>query len=386
MDRTRRTLIQSAALGAALAGTSSHLLGHPMMQEGQEPATADKKLRLLILGGTGFLGPHVVQRALDRGHEMTLFNRGRTNNHLFPDLEKLRGDRDGDLKALEGREWDAVVDTSGYFPRIVKDSAELLRDSVDQYVFISTLSVFASNSEPDQDETGAVGTIEDETVEQITGTTYGPLKALCEQAAEAAMPGRVSNIRPGLIVGPGDNSDRWTYWPVRIAEGGEVLAPGKPDNAVQIIDARDLANFIIHSIEAKVVGVYNAIGPAEILSMETMLDACKKGTESDAEFTWVDADFLSEHGVRAWQDMPAWVSADVEGYAGFGRTSRKKAIEAGLEFRPISETARDTVAWYHDRVAKIEEATGQPYRPRAGLSREREAEVLAAWAESKKGR
>lgn len=385
MDRTRRTLIQSAALGAALAGTTGPLFGRPHPHETQDAPPADKKLKLLILGGTGFLGPHVVQRALDRGHEMTLFNRGRTNNHLFPDLEKLRGDRDGDLKALEGRKWDAVVDTSGYVPRLVTDSADLLKDAVDQYVFISTLSVFASNNEPN-DETAAVGTLEDETVEQITGTTYGPLKALCEQAAEASMPGRVSNIRPGLIVGPGDSTDRWTYWPVRIAEGGNVLAPGDPSNPVQIIDARDLANFIIHSIEAKAVGIYNAIGPAETLTMGSMLDQCKKGTASDAEFTWVDADFLSENGVRAWQDMPAWVAATTPGYAGFGLTSRKKAIAAGLEFRPISETARDTVAWYHGRVAEIEEKSGQTYRPRAGLSRERETEVLAAWAESKKDR
>src|SRR5688572_29497367 len=197
-------------------------------------------MRLLVLGGTKFLGRAVVEAAVARGHEPTLFHRGLTNPGLFPDLEHLRGDRDGGLAALQGRTWDAVIDPSGYVPRIVRASAELLADAVEHYTFISSISVYPSFPTPGMDESSPVGTLEDPTVEDVPAH-YGPLKALCEQAAEAAMPGRVFHVRAGLIVGPNDPSDRFTYWPVRVAKGGDVLAPGSPERPVQIIDVRDLA-------------------------------------------------------------------------------------------------------------------------------------------------
>ncbi len=377
MHTSRRQLLKASAVGVAAGLVGSCVA----------PGKARRKLRLLILGGTGFLGPHTVRAALARGHEMTLFNRGRTNTHLFPELEKLRGDRDGDLKALEGRSWDAVIDTSGYVPRIAGLSAELLAEAVEQYVFISTLSVYAQEDLVGQDETAEVGKLEDETVEQITGTTYGPLKALCEQAVERALPGRTTVIRPGLIVGPGDTSDRFSYWPVRIAGGGEVLAPGKPEYKTEIIDVRDLAEWIIHVIEQRHVGVYNAIGPAEHMTMGQMLEGCKEGLESDASFTWVDEAFLFENGVRAWAHMPAWIPPKMgdQDYSGYGTTSRKRAIAAGLTFRPVADTARATVKWHEERCEKWLEDHEEPYKLRSGITRERESELLAAWSESKQG-
>ncbi len=210
-------------------------------------------MKLLVLGGTVFLGRHLVEAATARGHSVTLFNRGQHNPELYPEVEKLRGDRDSDLSALQGRRWDAVIDTCGYLPRAVRASAELLADAVDHYTFISSISVYADFHTPAMDESAPVGTLADETVEEVTGETYGPLKALCEQAAERALPGRVLNIRPGLIVGPHDPTDRFTYWPVRVARGGEVLAPGRPHVPVQVIDGRDLAEWTVRMVEARQV-------------------------------------------------------------------------------------------------------------------------------------
>ncbi len=369
---TRREFIQTSIGSSAAVAFGAAIPFSAMKAFAADPAP--KKLNILILGGTGFLGPKVVERAIERGHTVTLFNRGRTNTHLFPDLEKLQGDRDGDLVALEGRDWDAVIDTSGYVPRIVKMSAELLADHCKHYTFISTISVYAGAPRAGLDETDPVGTLEDPTVEEITGQTYGPLKALCEQAAEEAMPGRVAVIRPGLIVGPGDNTDRFTYWPVRIARGGEVLAPDSPDAAAQVIDVRDLANWMILCVEKNVTGVYNATGPNKPMTFGEMLEGCRKGVGSDAIFTWVPTEFLREHQVAPWSDMPVWVPAEGD-YTGFAQRSIEKAVRAGLTFRPISDTARDTLAWYmtlpEERQARL----------RAGISPEREAEVLAAWHE-----
>jgi len=277
---TRREFLAStAALGAitifqpwrsvsAFASTDTHPL---LMKEGlvvdglKDIPLAETKLKILILGGTGFLGPHIVQYADARGHAITLFNRGKTNSHLFKGHEKLVGDRDplkGDgLGALAGRDWDAVIDTSSYFPRITSASCELLKDHVGFYALVSSISVYKDTATVGMDEKSPVGTLEDETVEEITGGSYGPLKALCEKAAEGEMPGRVAVIRPGLIVGPRDNSDRFTYWPVRVERGGEVLAPGKPSDAAQWIDARDLARFCVKSVEDRLAVVFNAVGP-----------------------------------------------------------------------------------------------------------------------------
>lgn len=339
-----------------------------------------KPLKMLILGGTAFLGPEIVEAAQAHGHTLTLFNRGKTNPGLFPDLETLLGDRDPKkapgLDALKDRKWDAVIDTSGYVPRVVKASAELLAPNVPHYVFISTISVFGDTSKPNMAEDGPLATVPDETSEDVN-QYYGALKALCEKAAEAAMPGKVANVRPGLIVGPGDRSDRYTYWPVRVARGGEVLAPGDGSDPVQYIDVRDLAQWVVHLVEARTMGVFNATGPADKLTMKAFLDACQAGCGQDgkpaeASFTWVDTAFLEQQQVSPWSDLPVWVPAQGDS-AGFATIDCRKAIGAGLKFRPPVETAHDTLAWWQqqpdERRAKL----------RGGLTPEREAEVLAQW-------
>jgi len=337
------------------------------------PAFGDTKKTLLILGGTRFLGPAVVDAAKKSGWTITLFNRGKSNPGLFPDLEHLPGDRNGDLKSLEGRSWDAVVDTSGYFPRQVKDSATLLAPHVRQYLYISSISVYSDLSKPGVDETGPVAILKDPTVEKVDENTYGGLKALCEKAAEAAMPGRVTNVRPGLIVGPDDGTDRFTYWPVRVARGGEVLAPNRPEDAVQFIDVRDLGTWIVKCLDAKTVGVFNATGNP--LPVGTLLDTCKATSGSDARFTWVDASFLEARKVSAWSDLPCWLPPTGED-AGGNHVSNLRATGKGLVFRPLRDTCKDTLDWWRtlpkERTAK----------PKSGLTPEREAQVLAAWHEA----
>ena len=333
-------------------------------------------MKLLILGGTVFLGRHIVQAALERGHEVTLFNRGQHNPDLFPETEKLRGDRDGDLSALRNRHWEAVIDTSGYVPRIVRDSAELLADRVAHYTFISTISVYADYRQPNMDETYPVGTLADESVEEVNGDTYGPLKALCEQAVEQAMPSRALIIRPGLIVGPDDPTDRFTYWPRRVVDGGEVLAPGRPDRQVQIIDVRDLAEWTVRMAESHATGIFNATGPDHLLTMGRMLDECRAVSHSDAQFTWVPEAFLLEVGVQPWSDLPVWLLQETtDEWRGMLAADCRRAIAAGLTFRPLAETIQATLAWDATRPADVQR--------RAGLSREREAEVLRAWQESR---
>lgn len=302
---------------------------------------------------------------------MTLFNRGKTNPELFPDLEKLRGDRKDDLEALKGRRWDAVIDTSGYVPRHVKMSAQLLAPSVDFYVFVSTVSVYADFENPYMDEDYPVGKLEDETVEKVDMETYGPLKALCEQAAEAAMPGRVANVRPGLIVGPLDRSDRFTYWPARVARGGEVLAPGDGTDFTQFIDVRDVAEFLVMCIERRIAGVYNVDSPPDSLTMRQLLETCRTVIPTDATFTWVPTDFLDEHEVAPWSEMPCWLPVAVE--PSIGRISTARARRAGLGRRPIEETIRDTLDWWQREPAERHE------NMRSGMKPERESEVLAAW-------
>jgi 2'-hydroxyisoflavone reductase len=299
-----------------------------------------------------------------------LFNRGRHHPELYSHLERLRGDRDGGLAALQGRRWDAVIDTCGYVPRVVQASAELLASAVDHYTFISSISVYAEFPRvPGIDERAAVGRLADATVEEVTGETYGPLKALCEQAVERAMPGRALHIRPGLIAGPFDPSDRFTYWPHRVAQGGEVLAPGRPERLVQFIDARDLAGWIIHLVEAGQTGIYNATGPDYELTMQRLLDECQSVSGSDARFVWVSDEFLLEAGVVAWTEVPLWApEARAPGLAAADCT---KAIASGLLFRPLAVTIRDTLAWDAARPATVER--------RAGLKPERERQVLEAW-------
>ncbi len=361
MNRNRREFVKTAAAagtGAALAGALPRL---PKV----------KPLKILILGGTAFLGPSVVEVARARGHVLTLFNRGKTNPGLFPDIERLHGDRNGDLKSLEGRNWDAVVDTSGFVPRLVTMSATLLAPSVKQYVFISTISVFAEGIKPGAAEDGPLATMPDESNEEVS-KYYGALKALCEKAADKAMSGRAWNVRPGLIVGPGDKSDRFTYWPVRVAKGGEVLAPGDGNDPVQFIDVRDLAAWIVLGIERNLTGVYNATGPAGSLTMRGMLEGIKKGTGGDARFTWVSTEFLEKKEVAPWSDLPVWVPSR-NGEEGFARINCAKAVASGLAFRPVTATAKDTLAWHktlpQDRRGKL----------LAGITIDRERELLAAW-------
>jgi 2'-hydroxyisoflavone reductase len=369
MPTTRREFLQlsAAASGALCFGTLDRAFA-----QGSAVSSAEVPLRILILGGTGFIGPHQVRYALARGHAVTLFNRGRTNPHLFPEVEKLRGDRDGDLEALKGREWDAVIDNSASIPRRVRDSAQLLEDAVGQYLYISTLSVYQGFPEPGMDETAPVRTIDDPTIEEVTGRTYGALKALCEREAQRAFPGRATIVRPGLIVGPGDRTDRWTYWPVRIDRGGEVLAPADPTDLVRYIDARDLAEWCVHMLERREPGVYNAVGPRSHLSVAGMLYGIRAITSVAVSFTWVNADFLAERDVRPWSHMPAWLPPR-DGNEGYGSISRARAIEKGLSFRPLAVTAQDTLEWWKSLPEE------RRSRPRAGLSAEREAEVLAAW-------
>ena len=384
MKLSRRGLLKGMAAFGSLwavgcAATKERKEGG---QVAQASASGGGK-RILILGGTGFLGPQLVEAARSRGHTVTLFNRGKTRPHLFPDVEKLHGDRDpknGEgLKVLEGRSWDVVIDTSGYVPRVVRASAELLAPNVGHYVFISTISVYKELPQPGMGEDAPLATVDDPTNENIR-ENFGALKALCEQAAEAAFPGRTTNIRPGLIVGPDDPTQRFTYWPVRVAQGGEVLAPGGGSDPVQFIDVRDLAEWTILAIENRDMGVFNAVGPARPLTVREMLEACKQASGSNATFTWADAAFLERQNVRPWMDMPVWMPPTGE-LAGMSSVSNAKAMARGLKFRPVLDTARDTLTWFNglppERQAEL--------RKRAGLTPEREREVLAAWHQQQAG-
>lgn len=327
---------------------------------------------LLVLGGTGFLGPHVVEAALAQGWTVTLFNRGKTNPDMFPDLEKLRGDRDGKLEALEGRRFRAVIDTSGYVPRVVRQSAELLAPNVGQYMFVSSVSAYADFTKMGIDETYGVAQLEDPTVEDVP-QFYGGLKAACEATVEEVLPGRTTNVRPGLIVGPGDPTDRFTYWPARIDQGGEILSPGTPDDPIQVIDARDLAAWMIGALEQVHTGVYNLVGPFPPTTIGALLDTCVAQAKTPGSLVWADKDFLEANEVAPWMQMPVWVPPGAEGYEGFAQIDATRAKDTGLKTRSLEETVRDTLAWWRelpeDRRGKM----------RAGISRERETELLAAW-------
>ena len=367
MPCNRREFIGSSISAVSLAAAPFGAFG-----------AANRKLRILFLGGTGFLGPHTVRYALDRGHDITLFNRGRTNTDLFPELETIVGNRDPDidegLEGLKGREWDAVIDTSGYVPRITRASSELLADSVGQYLFVSTICQYDNWAEGGTGgtEERPRATLDDPTTEDIR-THYCALKAYCERAVEEAMPGRVTQIRPGLIVGPRDTTDRFTYWPVRIERGGEVLAPGKPSDPTQYVDVRDLARFMVHCLEQELTESYNVV--RNPMAFGDLLSACMSTIESDAELTWVPAEFLAEHDVQAWRDMPAWADSD-SAMAGALTWSADKALAAGLMISPVEDTIRDTLLWF--RSLPDERQT----RLRAGLSPDKEASVLEAWHSS----
>jgi 2'-hydroxyisoflavone reductase len=360
MPLTRRSFLGSSLSALALASA-------PGGARAVAPKPA-RKLKLLILGGTGFLGPALVEVAKARGHVLTLFNRGKTNPQLFPDVEKLRGDRDGKLDALRGRRWDAVIDDSGYVPRIVRMSAELLAPSVSRYLFVSTISVYREDIPRGSDETAPLQTIADEKNEDVR-TNYGALKVLSEKAAEAAVPGRTIVVRPTLIVGPGDPTDRFTYWPVRIERGGEVLAPGDGEDPVQLVDVRDLAGFMIGLVEAGEKGTYNAAGPEKALPMRDLLAACTAAAPGQAKLTWVPWPELEKAEVQPWAEMPAWIPRQLPESA-MATMSSARAIAKGLRFRPVAETAKDTLAWWRalpeERRKKL----------RAGIAEEKERAVL----------
>ena len=339
-----------------------------------------KKLRILILGGTGFTGPHQVRYALARGHRVTLFNRGKQPHEWPGEVEELIGDRNtGDLKALEGREWDVCIDNPTTLPFWVRDAGHVLRDKVGQYVFISTISVYAANDKP-ADESAAVlpYTGKDamaetaETLRASGGELYGPLKAVSEQEAKKQFPGMTTVIRPGLIVGPGDETDRFTYWPVRLARGGDVLAPGDGADPVQFIDARDLAEWTIRVAETRALGAFNATGPARPLSTRSMLSGIGTAVHAQAGLIWVPTKFLEAQKVEPWSDLPVWVP-DQGDSTGFARRNIGKALAVGLTFRPLGATAADTLDWFRQQPAE------RQAKLKAGLSAQREAEVLAAW-------
>lgn len=377
IDR-RRFLTGSlaASFAAACGGSRKDSPSSPAPTSEPKPAARPAPKTILILGGTGFLGPHVVTTARERGHTVTLFNRGKTHPGLFPDVEKLQGDRDGKLDALKGRTWDAVVDTSGYVPRIVKMSAELLAPSVKHYLFVSTISVYDADKIPNADEDAPLLKLADPTTENVR-ESYGALKAACEAAAEAAMPGRVANIRPGLIIGPGDPTGRFTHWPTRMADGGEVLVPGDGTTPVQYIDGRDLGAWIVRVIEDSTTGIYNALGPETRVTMKDAMEACNRAAGGKAQLTWVPNDFLTKQNVSGWGDMPMWI--DLSDMPGFGTNQNKRAIAKGLAFRPLEDTARDTLAW----LETLPEDERKKARS-SGIKRDKEEAVLAAWKAAKK--
>jgi len=399
MATTRRDFI-ALTLGSYAALS----LGHGKARA----RTADaKKLKILILGGTGFLGPHTVEAALARGHEVTIFNRGKTEKRrkeigaeldFMDKVEILYGNRDPNLhsdekddtspkglEALKDRKWDAVIDNSGYYPRMVKSSAEMLAPNIKYYIFISSISAYADNSKPGSDETAAVATMPDPTLENMGEQMqyYGSLKALCEQAAEAAMPGKTANVRPGYIVGPFDPTPRFTYWPVRLSQAkgdrAEVLVPGKPEDPVQIIDARDLGAWLVTLCENNTTGYFNAVGPENKLTAAEMLAACKTAAGTDATFTYVDPEFIQVHNPQG-APWPILIPP-LGDHAGFHQWSNKKAVAAGLKFRPVVDTSKDTLAWFNSMSDERKE------RLYAGFPLvTKEGEILAKYRDAVKER
>jgi 2'-hydroxyisoflavone reductase len=358
----------------------------------------NEPLRLLILGGTAFLGPETIAAAIAKGAEITVFNRGKTNPELFAKrgwkVTELRGDRDpkvGDgLKALEeaiakGARWDGVIDNSAYVPRVAAASAELLKDAAKQYVFVSTISVYTDNSVAPSEETPP-GTLPDPSIEQVSGLSYGPLKAYCEEAVRKAFGDRASIVRPGLIVGPGDPTNRFTYWPVRLDRGGKTILPVAPkpwESLVQWIDVRDLAEWLVRLVIDGHGGTYNAVGPDGPMSFQEFVFGCRAATASPVEFVPIDESFLLEQQVGPWMEMPLWVPGGPDSF-GIGRAANRRAIGAGLTFRPLATTAADTIAWFregHGGTTANYDFGGKDARgrPDAGLAKAKEAAVIEAW-------
>lgn len=330
-------------------------------------------LKVLILGGTSFLGPHLVEELQERGHEVTLFNRGTQNSSLVPMVEKLQGNRDGGLQALEGRRWDAIIDTSGHLPRVVEASSIVLAEATNHYTFISTVGVYENFHKLDIDEDYPIAKLKDETSEEITEKNYGALKACCEGVISRYFPEKSLIIRPGLIVGPLDPTDRFTYWPVRVVEGGKILAPCKSTQNLQFIDVRDLAKWVVLMVERKATGIYNATGPAIPITFEQLIEACQKFSKKDVTIEWVDEDFLIKNDLQDWVEIPLWLSYK-RNMPGFFDINMQKAIQSGLTFRPLSETISSILAWDSSR---------KNIKREAGLDREKEKELLLLWEKNK---
>jgi 2'-hydroxyisoflavone reductase len=366
MTVSRRDFIQFSAAATALAASGLDLSAAP----------ASKPKRILILGGTGFLGPATIEAAQAHGHQVTMFNRGKTRPDLFPGVEKRHGDRDpkkGEgLKALEHGHWDAVIDNSGYYPRLVGASAALLAPRVKQYLYISSISAYREPNPENGTEDAPLATLKDPTVEDMGKefANYGGLKALCEQAAQKAMPGRATIIRPGYIVGPDDPSGRFAYWPARFAKGGEIAVPGAPADPVEIIDVRDLAAWLVHLVEEGTLGVFNACGPERRLAWGSVVAACQKAGSAEAKPVWIPAEFLAkQEGI----EFPIWAPFLGE-TRGFHTWRNDRAVKAGLRFRPTEQTVQDTLAWY-----KTQEPLDKGRKRLAGPSPEQEAKLIAAW-------
>lgn len=400
MSVSRREFLASAAYASAILGASGSAV--PALGRLLSADPPAKKLNILILGGTSLTGPQMVAYARTRGHKVTVFNRGRTEKRkgsVGDDVERLLGDRDpqkGDgLKALEGdRTWDVVIDTSGYYPRVVRASAELLAKRTKQYIFVSTISVYKDGMPVGSDETATLATMPDPTSEDMAGGRfYGALKVLCEGVVQETYGKNACVVRPGLIVGPADDTDRFTYWPVRVAKGGEVLAPGTPADPIQFIDCRDLGEWCIRLAERGTGGVFNAAGPLPGITIGKLLDACKTASGSDASFSWAPADFLAQQQVSAWSDMPVWVPPGDADSAGMATTKCDRAVAAGLTFRPVEQTVKDILAWWPGEIERrrrvgaemVEQAKKDgkeppnlpdPEKLRAGISRDRELKVL----------
>ncbi len=390
--RTRREFLGESAAFAAAMGMA------PMAYaQGRAKMTgrAPKPLDLLMLGGTGFLGPHIVWRAQERGHNVTLFNRGQTGPDLFPDLDLIEGDRYSDLENLklaveEGRTWHGAIDTFAYVPSVVESMMDVIKGAVEHYTLVSTISVYADFATVGADESAPLAEISDEVAEGITthrevGANYGSMKARCEKAGEVGMPGRIANVRPGLIVGPRDTTGRFTYWPVRGTEGGTMIAPGQPSDPIQIIDVRDLAAFVVLAFEQKLSGAYNAISPAGKFTISDVVESAIKVGDAGTKAQWIDAEFLEMHGVNGWQHMPAWISPTTEGYAGFGQTNCERATKAGMTIRPMADTMQATLEYYRARGPELEAERGEEFAAqwrrsvRGGLPPELERTVLEAW-------
>jgi 2'-hydroxyisoflavone reductase len=374
---TRRQFVRAAALGATALGTGMvpaalHATTATQPRISTTPRER-RSLRILVLGGTGFIGPHLVRAILARGHTPVLFNRGRTQPEMFVEqytgLENLVGDRDGDISALRGGRWDAVVDDSGYTPQQVRATVQLLRDSVARYVFTSTRAVYAGFTTSPMDEDAPLGM---SGVPETEWTGYGPLKALAEREVQRAFPGRFTIARPPIITGPGDNTDRFTYWYVRVDRGGIVLAPGDPADPVQYIDVRDLVDFYVHAIENDVTGTFNVEAPAAPLSSAEFLHGVRAITAAPVSFTWIDWDFLAAQDIREGRQLSAWRSPRGENL-NYGRMDNRRAIAAGMTFRPLAATAGDTLAWWKSLPAERQATL------RAGIPADREHAALEAW-------